>query len=187
LMIVVAAGCTTLPMAHAYSGGTTGYIRDDYDTAVVENADAGPLGLEGRLFCRDLERSARGVAVEQSKTGWVVGIGAILAIGAGTVLAATSPENSSQGRNALNASLPLVGGVLGYISFGAFNRSDQASSIAATAASAMDLDDATANKACNGALAAWNSSRPDASKAIGDAIRSGPVPKPGDTPPRNPE
>lgn len=165
------AACGSLPPAHIYSGGKLGYINDGYKP---EGREVGAIGAptnEGRDFCRDLENRARVRAVQQLGTGWTTGVLAALAIGFGTVLTASSPDNPSKERHILNASLPVAGAALGFVSFGEFSREKDASDVAATAATAINLEDAKANAVCNEALGSWNNSRPSANKALMDALK----------------
>jgi hypothetical protein len=67
--------------------------------------------------------------------------------------------------------LPVLGAALGYLAFGEFTREKNASDIAGTAASAINLKDPEANAACNNALAAWDTSRPDSNKILTDAVK----------------
>ena len=173
-LVILTASCGSLPPAHIYMGGKAGYINDGYRPEGMNVGDRGNPSNEGRDFCRDLENRARVRAVQQLGTGWTTGILAALAIGAGTVLTASTPDDPTSGRKILNASLPIAGATLGYISFGEFTREKDASDVAATAATAINLSDDKANAVCNEALGSWNNSRPNSNKALLDVLRPPP-------------
>jgi hypothetical protein len=161
----------SLPLAHIYTDGRGGYVNEGYAPEGGKPGVPGDPSQQGRDFCRDLEDHLRSRAAQQLVTGWTFGIFAVLAVGAGTILTATTPKDPSSGRLIVNASLPVLGAALGYLAFGEFTREKNASEIAGTAASAINLKDPEANAACNNALAAWDTSRPDSNKILTDAAK----------------
>lgn len=127
---------------------------------------------EGWDFCRAVEIGARDEARDKIAPGWAFIIIGGIATGAGTVLAATSPDDASDGRKALNASLPLGGAIISTIAAAFLGRSDDSSALAGAASRAMELPDADANKQCNEALAVWNERRSEGSKIAIDMSKS---------------
>jgi hypothetical protein len=173
-VLILNISCTALPSAHIHTGGAVGYQNELYAPEGGKLGQRGAGSSEGRDFCRHLEDRARTHAVDLLATGWITGIAAVLAVGAGTVLTASTPDNPTSNRNILNASLPVAGAALGYYSFGEFSREKDASDVAATAAAAINLKkDQDANAVCNEALGSWNTSRPNANKALVEALKGG--------------
>jgi hypothetical protein len=172
LLSALGVGCSPLPPTHIYTNNKYPYSNDGYAPERQDEGKPGELSAEGKDFCRHLENRARVRAIEQSYGGWTLGILSALAFGAGTVLTASAGESPTTARQVLNASLPIAGASLGYISFGMFGREKDASALAATAAAAVNLDDAKANEACNAAISEWNGARSTSSAILMDALKA---------------
>ena len=155
LVIVLAAGLagcasTRLPSPWVYKGPS-----------------AGGTISEGRDFCVALEKSARDTALAMSTEALVLAnfTGAMV-VGSAVMSAIGAPDASKDpGANkafrGINIGLTASAGALAATTIYMFNRASTASDTAARAASSASEadDDKAAHRACNEALAQWNSAR----------------------------
>ena len=164
-MLIIASSL----MACATGVSTTHAYKTPAETAVfVSGSDSKytpSKGNQGRDFCHDLEDTSRLNALDHARTGWIYGALSGLSFGTGVIMTAGT-FNDSTIYKVSNTALPILGALFGIASNAAFSRAKDSGELAATAARSVNLKDEEANTQCNIALAAWNSSRSNASEAL---------------------
>lgn len=156
--------------------GTTLYWDhdDDGDTADQVLASNKENPIDGRMFCRSLEASARGASAERSQEAWGVGLTAsTLLVGSAVMAGVGAPEDEDAAKvfRGVNVGLAGLAAGLGALTVYLFERSSAASTLAGVAANGAGMsDDVAANLLCNEALGGWNEARATSLKTAMDTI-----------------
>lgn len=122
----------------------------------------------GWRYCQEIEAAAWDYSKRQTATGWVLGVGALAAVAAGTVVGGTA-DSPTRREHAFIVSMPLLGAALGLGAKAAFTRADDHSVLASSASLAMNSPD-KAIELCNKALAVWNGDRSAANALLQQAV-----------------